>query len=329
MKSDNVQRGVRARRGGSAGGSAGLGKVGRMQGVGTVVDAGSRSRENRVQQARLITKGWTVAVALLALGLVSGAFAWWVISRGSGAGEVAGSGPRMTMLPEVPEVVLTRPHPDVLEEIAERALAVASVEDVLAVIHPCDVGPQEVLAYMQGVPGNDGVVEKISVTQEPDVNGLMVQNAVVMFSDQDGKMRNRLIMLTPGEDGVWRMDFPAFARLAEPSWKDFQTGKADSIVARVYVEKDYYFNGMFADERRWASYAMASPDEEELMIGYCLVGSSTDQALQAILMGSPRAMRATVEIRRVDGAGARQYAIQRVVAQDWVVREPEWEERYR
>ena len=103
---------------------------------------------------------------------------------------------------------------------------------------------------------------------------------------------------------------------------------------RVNVAKDTYYNGPFRDDRQWVCYGMVSPDTEVVMLGYCRKDSPQARAMERIVMdendlpggmqgGLPAAAkapkRATLEVRRVEGAEARQFEITRVLAQDWIV----------
>jgi hypothetical protein len=298
-----------------------------MQGVGTatgVTENGQKSRD----AARWITVGWSIGLALVALSLLSGTFAWWMVSRMHPSQPVGQAG---TLEPVVqdPEIVLVRPDPEEVVRLTKNALGVDSVDEVLKWLHPGEADPSEVVAFMKALPERDGIPSRIDVVFDLDVNGLAVQTAVVILKHPDGKPRNRLSVLTPDDGGNWKMDFPAFARLATPTWEEFAAGQVTSVVGRVFVQRDHYYNGHFSDENRWAAYAMAAPDLEELMIGYCLVGSPSDVALKTMLSRRAGPVRATLEIRRLEGTEPRQYAISKVVAEDWVVRGAPFEDRFK
>lgn len=333
MKSDNVQRGIRARRGRSEGDAPSLGRVGRMSGSG--IDNGRMGDERRYRNgkaAKLITIGWSVALAVFALALLSGTFAWWLVARANKPAQVYSERPAFPTVEEEEgemDFVLTRPHPDEIVRLATRALEVDSVALVNEFIHTEGREAGEVLAYMQGLRGRDGTPGKPVPLLDPDVNGLMIQNALVTFTHPDGKSRNRIMILTPDEAGAWKMDFAAFARLADPPWEDFVSGEARTVVGRVFVQRDHYYNGSFSSEQRWSAYAMASPDLEDLMIGYCLVGSSTERALNSLCARQKAPVRVTVQIRHVHGAERRQFAIDRLVAEDWIIRGPDFEDRFK
>jgi hypothetical protein len=332
MKPDNIQRGIRARRGGRSPGDApSLGRLGRMpEGEKKSRWMGDKRRFRSIKAVRLITIGWSLGLALLALALVSGTFAWWIVSRAHAPRQVQAAAPLLREVEALveQELVLTRPYPEEIVRLATGALEVDSEATVDEFIHTGGRDWQEVVAFMQGLSQTDGIPGEPVPLLDPDVNGLMIQNVLIKFDHPDFKERNRIMILTPDEAGAWKVDFPAFARLADPPWEDFVSGEAKSVVGRVFVLRDNYYNGPFSNERRWAAFAIASPDLDDLMIGYCPVGSPTQRALSRICAKQRGPVRATLRIRHVDGAERRQFAIDKVLAEDWVVRGADFEDRF-
>ena len=131
---------------------------------------------------------------------------------------------------------------------------------------------------------------------------------VLISTNHDGKVKNRLALLTPDEKGVWKIDFDAFARTVEPSWEEIVGGRADEALVRVIVARDSYFNAAFSDDTKWESFGMASPDHDGVLLGYAATGSPQAQALGRILAeenaqeGSKPMRRVTLKLKRVEGA---------------------------
>ena len=145
----------------------------------------------------------------------------------------------------------------------------------------------------------------------------------------------RLACLTPDERGVWKVDFDAFARTCTPSWKDLLERHVDHARVRVFIAKDAYFNGSFQNESQWVCYGMVSPESkellpigQELLHGYCKVGSSQAKAMEQIITDGTQIKRVTLEIQRPPGADLRQFEISRVLAEDWVLAPKRFDERY-
>ncbi len=141
----------------------------------------------------------------------------------------------------------------------------------------------------------------------------------------NGEELSRLAFLTPDGFGRWKIDYESFARIVKPSWSDLLEKKADQGLVRVFVAKDSYYNGPFKDESEWICYGMASPDTSVVPMGYCRKNSPQAKALERIVADSEGGLdrhglnRATLEIRRPEGAEDRQFEITRVLAEDWVL----------
>ncbi|MGA0846032.1 MAG: hypothetical protein ACO3RV_05775, partial [Luteolibacter sp.] len=134
---------------------------------------------------------------------------------------------------------------------------------------------------------------------------------------------NRLVLLTPDEEGTWKVDYESFARKVDPSWDQLISGEANSGLVRVIFAQDNYFNGPFSDDQKWSCFAMASPDIEPILMGYTRIGSPQDTALRRLLLRGSRkqagVQRVTLRIKRPADSVDRQFQITRVLAEDWVL----------
>ena len=146
----------------------------------------------------------------------------------------------------------------------------------------------------------------------------------------------RLAFLTPDDKGVWKVDFDAFARSSRPSWKDLLERRADHAQVRVFVAKDAYYNGPFLDDSRWVCYGMVSPEAkallpegQELLRGYCKVGSPQAKAMERIFAGGRAGSQAgDLGDPQEEGADSRQFEITRVLAEDWVLPPKPFDEKF-
>jgi hypothetical protein len=151
-----------------------------------------------------------------------------------------------------------------------------------------------------------------------DANGLSMDGVLVPFEKEEEEARHRLALLTPDAAGVWKIDFEAFARVVEPSWQELLERGAAEAKVRVHLAADSYYNGPFKDDKEWICYGMGSPDIDEVLIGYCRAGSPQEEAIRWMFSKGEKLNRATLQIRRVEGASAKQFEITRVLAEDWV-----------
>jgi hypothetical protein len=173
------------------------------------------------------------------------------------------------------------------------------------------------------VETRDGPIERYHWLSSIDVKDMLVECVLVVFKGNE-KPAERLAFLTPDQQGNWKVDFDAFARSVRPSW-DVLLGEVadaegtDEAVVRVFIGKDFYFNGPFRDEAEWVCYALASPDVDELLRGYCRVGSPQQLEMEKLFSDGENVRRVTLEIRKAKDAEARQFEITRILAPDWVV----------
>lgn len=179
----------------------------------------------------------------------------------------------------------------------------------------------EILDFLAALEAKDGRVERYEWLSSMDINGMLVEGVAVVFKGQE-KPAERIAFLTPDPAGVWQMDFDAFARTVTPSWTELLENGAEQARVRVIAGRDVYYNGPFRDESQWTCYAIVSPDTDELLHGYCRVGTPEAEAMERLFTDGETTSRATVELRRAQGAGPRQFEISRVVAKDWILPEP-------
>jgi hypothetical protein len=213
--------------------------------------------------------------------------------------------------------------------LVRRALAVRDPDDVLDVIRPGPLTPTEVVERLKAIETQEGEITAAAWLSSVDRNGLSLEGVEVKYGNNE-KTTKRLALLTPDERGVWKLDFPAFDRLVVPSWDKLLAGSEPTGVVRVTVAHDRYYNGPFLDEDEWQAYGLVSPDIGKLLIGYCKRNSDQHLALESMwsMWSSEKSnlVRATLEIRKVEGAEPRQFEISRVLAEDWVMGERPFDE---
>lgn len=216
------------------------------------------------------------------------------------------------------------PTEGVALELVKQALAVRTAGEVERYFRTGPAEPAAVVGFLEGMEAADGVVTGYQWLSSMDANGLLIDGVLVSTS-KDGSPRNRLALLTPNETGAWKIDFEAFARTVKPPWEELlaEDGGGHGVV-RVIVARDSYYNGPFKDDKEWESYGMASPDSDTILLGYCRKGSPQARAMERIFSEeknavSQRLNRATLELKRPEGAEMRQFEISRVLAEDWVL----------
>lgn len=208
-----------------------------------------------------------------------------------------------------------------------REEAINLVEDALANRDPARVEllfrtgnstPREILDYCASSGERDGVFDNFDWLSSLDTDGLLIEGVVVNYKGKE-KAVQRLALLTPDDRGRWKLDFDAFARIARPPWGELLAGGGDHVLVRVMATPDVYYNGPFRDETQWTCYAMSTPDNDEVLRGYCKVGSPEAEALRRLFANGATTSRVILEINRVTGGETRQFEISSLRATDWIL----------
>lgn len=272
---------------------------------------------------RKLLFAWSLVLGLIALAVISGAISLWLLPQLQRQSELA----MVSSEHEEARVRVASRFPSPTEEEAlrfvKRAIANRDPSKVELLFHPGAADPAEVVDFCGATELRDGPIERFQWLSSMDAHDVLLEGVLVVFKGGE-KPLERLALLTPDAEGNWKVDFDAFARSVKPSW-DVLLGKRDDVpspkqaLVRVFVAKDFYFNGPFRDETEWVCYGIASPDIDELLRGYCRVGSPEQLELEKLLADGGRMRRATLELTRVEDAEARQFEITRILAKDWVV----------
>lgn len=294
-------------------------------------DSGVDAATPQQRRRRISILAWSLTLVLLALSVLGFFMVSWLrgqMGRRAVAEDVAGA--HTIQRHKVSEF----PSP------SERD-ALDRVKTALALRDPAEVGdyfrlgqtePAAVVSFLEGMRELDGGITGYQWLSSMDANHLLIDGVLVITS-KDGTPRNRLALLTPDAQGVWKIDFDAFARTVRPSWEELLAEDGGKGLVRVILAKDSYFNGPFRDDGKWHCYGMASPDSDKILLGYCRKDTPQAHALSLVFHQEEEARnvynrlkRATLELRRPEGAEARQFEITRVLAEDWVLSDKAFDE---
>lgn len=160
----------------------------------------------------------------------------------------------------------------------------------------------------------------------------------VLISTRHRSSRMRLAILTPDEQGVWKLDFDALACTSSPAWDVILDTSRTMATVRAVFKPDSYYNGRFT-ERDWSCYRLSSPNSEQVIFGYCRRLSAQDLALNRILdrnrldakqkqKGDYPGHRGILKLIREGDDLGNQFEITRVLAPDWILTEQIYDERF-
>lgn len=319
MKPKAIQRDVTPRHPSNAD----LGRVTRRSGADEVLFANPERRRSRSRrggspaQKRAVVM-WSIGLILITLGILVATIMLWLKPHlfnqpGLRADNAELADRQVRVASRFPS-----PSSEQALSLVKRALAIRDPSQVEELFRTGKASRAEIMQFCKASESRDGLVENYQWLSSLDVNGLLLEGVLVTYKGHDHPVE-RLALLTPDSTGKWQLDFEAFARTTRPSWSDLLERNAPKAVVRVIVSRDPYYNGVFGDDKVWACYRLFSNDREELMRGYCKIGSAESMALEGILPVDRPSVRATVEISRVDGAEPLQFQITHVLTEDWVI----------
>jgi hypothetical protein len=209
--------------------------------------------------------------------------------------------------------------------IVTAALAANDEAAVLANFRLNGTPPTEVLEFLRQEEKLFGPPHVQSWIGSIDCNNSLVE-AVSVHYTKDGINKQRMAMLTPDQNGVWRLDFASFANKSESVWETFVSGKATEGTVRIWFSQDNYFNGIYKDDSEWLCFSMSPVNSEVPLFGYCRKNSPQGKAMASIearthARGKKNisTFRATLAISRSKGADKRQFEIKKVLAEDWLL----------
>jgi len=333
MKPKYVQTKVQYQRQRNPGDDPNMGRVTRMPGGSKRLTLRKRSRDQsgksssrrldrrRIRQMRARKFAITLWLSILLIGcflvLGFGMFLWL-----NSQGDRRNIAPIVVQADSLPALNLTAfPPPSEREavEILQSAIHARDEETLRAYVHDNpEVDLSGMLEFFAATDEREGSWVNHQWVGSSDTAQLQIQSMILAFN-KDGRITNRYAMLVPNESGVWRLDFPSYARWCDPPIHLMKepTGYPGGRV-RVLIARDHYFNGPFSDDREWICYAITSPDSEITSFTYCPVGSPEHRALDGILARSALQARVTLEIARVENAQPSQFRIANVVSEGWV-----------
>jgi len=298
----------------------------------------SRSVLIRERFVAFAQRGWSIAIAVATLIAMVLAFVVWVrpiLQREKdtterdrqAAEERAKKISRFASLTELEALALVnkalaaRTPAEINATVRYAPLSQQEATDLLVSLAKAN-GPVKESVWLGSLDSNsmqsDGVELRFSKPPKPLTLGESTSPEASFFADET---LSRVAILVPDDQGVWRLDLPAFAQLCVPSWEKFQADKTiESAVVRVLLGRDNYYNGPFSDEKIWQAYSFATDDSGDSFVAYSKRGTAQNRALHLVWRRATRpAVRATLELRRVPGGDLRQFLISRVLAEDWAL----------
>lgn len=288
--------------------------------------SGQRGSQRRSERGGgKVAKRLTALIFLAAIFIIVGTFAFWSDNRQQES--VQSELEELSRQGSVERIKSRFASPTEEQSLAIVTAALAAKDEAAVMVNFRLNGtpPAEVLEFLRREQELFGAAHVESWIGSIDCNNTLVESVLVHYT-KDGVNEQRIALLTPDEQGVWRLDFESFAKKCQPAWGTIVSGEATEGTVRTWFAKDNYFNGLYRDDSEWLCFSMASLDSEVLLYGYCRKNSPQGMAMANIMAGAHArgkknisTFRATLAISRSEGAEKRQFEIKKVLAEDWLL----------
>ena len=203
------------------------------------------------------------------------------------------------------------------EPLAGKFLAARSIDELRPLVRE----PERAAPRMRAHYGGDAVMPaglsqfntRANVLREGSFFNLAVRT-------RDFEERDMAFVDTP--EGL-RIDWEGWVGWSAMPWEDFLAEKPTKpTLFRVSLRPVEYYNFGFADDSRWRSYRLDSPDGEHSLFGYVERGSPTDSRIQVApeIKVSPYSLYLHFP---AEGASRNQVLIERLAAESWFIEQEE------
>jgi hypothetical protein len=199
------------------------------------------------------------------------------------------------------------------EPMAKRFMEAASIEDLLPLVRQPDLAEGRMKNFYPGgkitPPGMSAFNTTSGVTRTGSILGVMVRN-------RNFEEKPLYFIESPSEI---RIDWESWVGWSEISWDDFLAHKPTAPkLFRVTLSPVEYYNFAFADEMKWQSYRMESPDGNHSLYGYVERDSPLNGKLR--LPTDIKQMALTLVLGFPDKAtSSNQVIIRKYITEGWVM----------
>ncbi|RYD22947.1 MAG: hypothetical protein EOP88_06090 [Verrucomicrobiaceae bacterium] len=198
------------------------------------------------------------------------------------------------------------------EALTGRFLQAKTVEEMLPLVRDPATAEKRMRDFYQ----KDGVQPPGLSRFNPD-GGFSVKGKLVSVNVVTRDFDTKAMAFAETLQGL-KIDWESWVGWSEMPWEDFRSKKpAEGYVFRVNLSPVVYYNFGFADESKWKSYRIESPDKEHSVYGYVEKGSMLEERLR--FDADTKKKTLTLSLKFPTGAEKdNQVVIDRFVNEGWV-----------
>lgn len=272
-----------------------------------------RSHRGEKRQMFWMLVGGATVLAMVVAGVL---MAW--LGGGKPVVPVAASRPA-EVKPEV-ERALQRSDASFLSEaepMARKFLEAGTIAEIVPLVRNPRLAEQRLKALHP-----DGRLEAPGMSAFNTLAEVVRSGSFLTVNVRTREQAERALHFVDSPEGI-RIDWESWAGWSAMSWQEFQEKKpVEGTLFRVKLSAVDYYNTLFADETKWQSHRLISPDGAHALYGYAERDSLLNSRLR--LPADTREVRLTLYLKYPpDAVAANQVLIESLAAEGWVLPQEE------
>jgi hypothetical protein len=198
------------------------------------------------------------------------------------------------------------------EPLARKFLKAKTIEELLPLVRHPVTAEDRMRAFYP-----DGRIEAPGLSQFNTGTELHIREKLAWFTVKTDNFEEKSLAFVETPQGL-RMDWESWVGWSEISWETFLSSKpVTDHLFRVKLSPAEYYNFGYADESKWQSYRLVSPNGEHSLYGYVEKGSAQHRQIRPCAESSNVSLMLSLKFP-ADAKSANQVEIERFVAEGWV-----------
>jgi hypothetical protein len=199
------------------------------------------------------------------------------------------------------------------QPLAEAFLSATTLEELLPLIRDGERMKPKLIAHHP-----DGKINAPGLSRFNPSGHVSYKDSFAAVSILTPDFESKQLAFVDGADGL-KIDWESWVGWSEMPWQNLSESRPTRpVLIRAMMKSVNYYNFNFADESKWRSYRLVSPDGEHMLYGYAERNSLLDQRLQPREQSTSVAV--TVKIRFPDEGDTRnQVMIDDYITDGWII----------
>jgi hypothetical protein len=198
------------------------------------------------------------------------------------------------------------------EQLARKFLEAKGVDEMLPLVRNPDTAAPRMRAFYP-----DGSIKAVGMA-EFNTNAFVIRMGSALYVRiRTVDSEDKFLAFFETADGL-RIDWESWVAWSEMPWEAFMAAKpATAQVFRVKLSAVDYYNMDFADDAKWQSFFMESPDGSQTLYGYAEIGSTLSVNLKP--PSDAERIQLTLSLRYPPNASSpNQVIIEKIISESWV-----------